>query len=46
MGEIVNNLILLQYQFDGLEHPIKALPHGNSKSGNLFFGRNHPLRKL
>ena len=35
-GEIVNNLVLLQYQFDGPEHSIKALPHGNSKSGKSF----------
>ena len=27
-GEIVNNLVLLQYQFDGPEHSIKAFPHG------------------
>ena len=35
-GEIVNNLVLLQYQFDGPEHSIKAFPHGNSKSGKSF----------
>ena len=35
-GEILNNLILLQYQFDGPEHPIKAFPHGTSKSGKSF----------
>ena len=35
-GEIFNNLLLLQYQFDGPEHSIKAFPYGNSKSGKSF----------
>ena len=34
--EILNNTILSQYQFNGMEHPIKALPHGNAKLGKTF----------
>ena len=32
-GKILNNVALLQYRFTGPEHAIKAVPHGNAKTG-------------
>ena len=44
-GEIVNNLVLLQYKFDGPEHPVKAFPHGNSKSGKSCTRTNPSIKR-
>lgn len=36
-GNIINNVVLLQYNFKGKEHSFEAKPHGNSKNKAASF---------